>query len=69
MLTNAGHTATANFKGAHMEPVESFWGKIDLFVFITLASVIGAIVYSGFRLVQGFVQGFVQGASGQTGKK
>ena len=52
-----------------MEPVESFWGKIDLFVFITLASVIGAIVYSGFRLVQGFVQGFVQNASGQTGKK
>ena len=48
-----------------MEPVESVWGKIDLFVFITLASVIGAIVYSGFRLVQGFVQG----ASGQAGKK
>ena len=48
-----------------MEPMESFWGKIDLFVFITLASVVGAIVYSGVRLVQGFVQG----ASGQTGKK
>lgn len=48
-----------------MEPVESVWGKIDLFVLATLTSVLGAIVYSGLRLVQGVVQG----APGQAGKK
>ncbi len=48
-----------------MEPVESFWGKIDLFVLVILASVAGAIVYSAFRLVQDLVQG----ASGQASRK
>ena len=48
-----------------MEPVESVWGKIDLFVLATLVAVAGAIVYSGLRLVQGVVQG----GSGRAGKK
>lgn len=36
-----------------MEPQESILQHMDMFVLLILASVAGAIVYSGIRLLQG----------------